>query len=282
MSNPIFPIPQYPIFVWPAAVPQLDFVWTVTGGSADAFSTAAGNYALIADYTGATLYTTAFLAAAASTPEVNFCAIVFVGNEPRVRIGAAKPGTIQLSATAAKHLGFALNGTHTITISADNAKVTGSYCPFGYWQPLSHTPWYERHKTAQAFVSESIGGGFRYRTEWGVKQSAVFSASNVRRGVIYRDATNVKGSGAPIDGSFSAAAGKAVGDDNNTLEGMIDAARTVDILSLLGGDYLSGGYMAGVSIINADILSDFETILAETDGKRMYDVSLPLRHIGFG
>ena len=94
--------------------------------------------------------------------------------------------------------------------------------------------------------------------------------------MIYRDATNVKGTGTPIDGTFSAAAGKAIGDDNNTLERMIDAARYTDIFTLLAGNY-----SAGVSIVDADILSDLEGIIAESDGKRMFDVTIPFRHVGF-
>jgi hypothetical protein len=276
MTNPISPIPRYPIFVWPAPFAQLDFRWTPSVGSVVDASVPAGNYALIADYTGATVLTAQILTSLAAMP-ITACAVTFVSDEPRLSFTFSAAGSFRVNSGSVRYVGAALTSTSASFNVTAGGTATMPYCPFGYWQPLSHTPWYERHNTAQAFVSESIGGGFRYRTEWGVKQSAVFSASNVRRGVIYRDAVNVKGSGTPIDGSFSAAAGKAVGDDNNTLEGMIDAARSVDILTLLAGNY-----SAGVSIINTDILSDFETILAETDGKRMYDVSLPLRHIGFG
>ena len=278
MSGPITPIPQFPIFVWPAAVPQLDFVWTKTGTSPVPFSVAAGNYVLFSDYTGAVKLEDAIEAAeAAASTQITSCKVVYVSTLPRFLIITSEAGTLQMSAAAAKHLGFAVNGaSYTATFPVDGGTVTGEFCPFGYWQPLSRTPFYERHSTAQVFVSESIGGGFRYRTEWGTKQAATFTASNVRRGMIYRDAVNVKGTGTPIDGTFSAAAGKAVGDDNNTLERMIDAARYTDILTLR-----AGGYSAGVSIIDADILGDLEGIISESDGKRMYDVTIPFRHIGF-
>lgn len=278
MSGPIAPIPQFPIFVWPENVPQLDFVWTKTGTAAVPFSVAAGSFVLLSDYTGATKLEDAIEAAeAAASTQITTCKVVYSSGLPRFRIVTSEGGTLQMSAVAAKYLGFAVNGaSYTATFPVDGGIVTGGFCPFGYWQPLSRTPWYERHGVAQAFVSESIGGGYRYRTEWGTKQAATFSASNVRRGMIYRDAVNVKGTGTPIDGTFSAAAGKAVGDDNNTLERMIEAARYTDILTLLAGNY-----KAGVSIVNADILSDMESIIAETDGKRMYDVTIPFRHIGF-
>jgi hypothetical protein len=41
------------------------------------------------------------------------------------------------------------------------------------------------------------------------------------------------------------------------------------------------GQQVYFSMIDTAILSDFTAALTETDGKRMYDVSLPLRHIGF-
>lgn len=278
MSGPISPIPQFPIFVWPENVPQLDFVWTRTGQPAIPFSVAAGSFVLLSDYTGATRLEDAIEAAeAAASTQITTCKVVYSSGLPRFRIVTSEGGTLQMSAVAAKILGFAVNGaSYTATFPTGGGIVTGGFCPFGYWQPLSRTPWYERHGVAQAFVSESIAGSYRYRTEWGTKQAATFSASNVRRGMIYRDAVNVKGTGTPIDGTFSAAAGKAVGDDNNTLERMIEAARYTDILTLLAGNY-----KAGVSIVNADILSDMESIIAETDGKRMYDVTIPFRHVGF-
>ena len=275
MSGPISPIPQYPIFVWPAAFPALGFRWTPVAGSPVDLSTPAGNYALIADYTGATLLTAQILTSLATFP-LSACSVVFVNNEPRISFTFSAAGSFRIAANAVSALGASTGTTSLVLNFTAGQTRTLEFCPEGYWQPLSRTPFYERHSTAQAFVSESIGGGFRYRTEWGAKQAAIFTASNVRRGMIYRDATNVKGIGTPIDGTFSAAAGKAIGDDNNTLERMIDAARYTDIFTLLAGNY-----SAGVSIVDADILSDLEGIIAESDGKRMFDVTIPFRHVGF-
>jgi hypothetical protein len=75
---------------------------------------------------------------------------------------------------------------------------------------------------------------------------------------------------------FNEAAGRATLDVNGTFEEMINAARTVDVITM---DI--EGVQVYFSIVDTAILSDFTAALTETDGKRMYDVSLPLRHIGF-
>lgn len=190
----------------------------------------------------------------------------------RVRFVMSAAGTLRFS-TNASAIGASFdNSVVDYSTSAGNV-IELLYSPLGFWQPYSNTPWYEYRDISRAIVSESVSGSDRYRSEWGRKSEALFSCSNVKRARLFKSA----GLFHTGKGGFNDAAGRKEFDVNGTLEGMIEAANSVDVLTIIGASW-----PIYCSLIDPAILSDFTAALTETDGKRMYDVSLPLRHIGFG
>ena len=266
MANPIVGIPDFPIFVWPYLLPSLNWTFDPDVGATTSGSLASQTVSVFNEYGGATLLESVI----ASIPIVNAASIVPSTGGPRLSITCSAAGFLSIS--GAIYLGSS-DGSGTFTDYFDGTNpVVLDVSPFGCWQPYSNTPFYEYRDVSRAIVSESVSGSVRYRSEWGVKSDGLFSCSNVKRARLFKSATvNTVG----VAG-FNEAAGRATLDVNGTFEEMINAARTVDVITM---DI--EGVQVYFSIVDTAILSDFTAALTETDGKRMYDVSLPLRHIGF-
>jgi hypothetical protein len=272
MANPIVGIPDFPIFVWPYLLPSLNWTFDPDVGATTSGSLASQTVSVFNEYGGATLLESVI----DSIPIVSAASIVPSTGGPRLSITCSAAGFLSIS--GAVYLGSSdSSGTFTDYFDGTNPIVL-DVSPFGCWQPYSNTPFYEYRDVARAIVSESVSGSVRYRSEWGVKSDGLFSCSNVKRARLFKSAGVFAnpGSSGGFPAGFNEAAGRISVDSSGTFEELINAARSVDVLTIVTPDF-----NIACSIIDTGILSDFTAALTETDGKRMYDVSLPLRHIGF-
>lgn len=272
MANFITGIPDRPYFIWPFTLPAISWSFAPTIGSVQSGTTSVSTVALETDYYGTQTITAKFVA---EIGPVDSASLLVTDKGLRIRLNMEKPGTLTISAGGQEigaYYGSGPGVFPTVPVSVFD-RIEFPLSPLGGWQPYSNTPWYEYRDIARAIVSESVSGSVRYRSEWGVKSDGLFSCSNVKRARLFKSATVN-----PIStAGFNEAAGRETNDVNGTFEEMISAARSVDVITLKA----TSTKRIYFSIVDSAILSDFTAALTETDGKRMYDVSLPLRHIGF-
>jgi hypothetical protein len=265
---------ETPVIYWPLEIPATTITFTPSAGSP------------VSDVIPAGRYLFGLLGAVAAQLSV---ALIGTALAATTNFGASDA---ELSADGAPIIRFSgtISGAGVITISpnpelwgvpaaglAVTSGAADSYEVGGHWRPASIVAEYREVSTANASVTETVSGSTSYRVTWGVRAAGVLTAPFVFRANLYDDALQ--------SGQYLTAAGRTFAH-NNTLEGMIIAARTERRMALLAGTY-AGSYPypdkknALVSIVDETILSDPRAAVSEVDGGRYGDITLPLRRISY-